>query len=69
MELLHEEWFWAMLALLITPVIFILETHAQNKISRADFVFLGSHFGQAGCLGHHPSRQPLQRGKFRKERF
>lgn len=41
-----EEWFWAMITIVITLCVFVAETHSQNKISRANFVYnISNDFG------------------------
>ena len=41
-----EEWFWAMITIVITLGVFVVETHSQNKISRANFVYnISNDFG------------------------
>lgn len=44
--LFTEEWFWAMITIIITLCVFVVETHSQNKISRANFVYnISNDFG------------------------
>ena len=44
--LFTEEWFWAMITIIITLCVFVVETRSQNKISRANFVYnISNDFG------------------------
>lgn len=38
-ELFQSEWLWAMIAVIVALIVFIVEQKTQNKISRADFVY------------------------------